>query len=315
MESNQLKKSFYKRFWWLCVILGIVVILFGGAVYNRHKKDQANRARNGALINQEDEPQTTDGERTRAFSTLELEAANQALNRGVKIDDPQGDFYQYAPGATEPSDNRPDNPNPYPIGWTDLKSVSFGADQNYFYIKYEYWDKFPKKEFAYNGDSIVSSSAGGEISFTNNEGKSDTADFHDSVYYEMNSGQNGSKSKLREPAISHLAMISPISLEPDSPSRTYSDAGMIDGGLGTDYILSAFPLRLFNFKFGDTITFSVSGESGSTIYHHEAVDSILAKRNQKSGDTIQYELGSSTYQDLGDPEKIRSEGSEKVDNK
>ena len=309
-------KTFFKRFWWLWIILGIgSLILFGGAAYDGYKKDQLNRTRNGALMNQENEPQTTDGQRTRAFTDADLVAANQALAKGVKINDSQSDFYQYAPGATEPSDNRPDNPNPYPIGWTDFKSFSFGADQNYFYVKYEYWDKFPMKEFAYNGDSIDSSLAGVELTFTNNEGKSDTADLHDSVNYEMNSGPNGSKNKLRESVISHIAMISPISLEPDSPSRTYSDAGMIDGGPGTDYILSAFPLRLFNFKFGDTITFSVSGESGSTIYHHEAVDSILAKRNQKSGDTIQYELGSSTYQDLGDPEKIRSEGSEKVDNK
>jgi len=58
-------KTFFKRFWWLWII-GLL-ILFGGAAYNGYKKDQLNRTRNGVLINQENEPQTTDGQRTRAF--------------------------------------------------------------------------------------------------------------------------------------------------------------------------------------------------------------------------------------------------------
>jgi len=130
------------------------------------------------------------------------------------------------------------------------------------------------KEFAYNGDLINSSLAGVDIAFTNNEGKSDTADLHDGVYYEMNGGPNGSKNKLREPVISHIAMISPISLEPDSPSGTYSDAGMVDGGPAQIIFYRLFLCELL-IQVCDTITFRVSGESGSTIYHHEAVDSIL----------------------------------------
>jgi len=36
------------------------------------------------------------------FTDTDLAAANQALAKGVKINDSQGDFYQYAPGVTEP---------------------------------------------------------------------------------------------------------------------------------------------------------------------------------------------------------------------
>ena len=69
------------------------------------------------------------GELTRSFTSAELQAAEKALQNGVKIDDQQNDFYKIPPGTVQP-DGRPDNPNPYPLPWTDFRSVNFGADEN-----------------------------------------------------------------------------------------------------------------------------------------------------------------------------------------
>jgi hypothetical protein len=60
-------------------------------------------------------------------------------------------------------------------------------------------------------------------------------------------------------------------------------------------------------KFGDEVTFSLATETGSSIYHHEAIDFILGDSNPKvkTGAIIKYKLGSNTYENLGIPENMR----------
>ena len=76
---------------------------------------------------------------------------------------------------------------------------------------------------------------------------------------------------------------------------------MIGGGSGYDYILGAYPLSLFNLEIGDKVTFSISTETGSAKYHHEAINFLLDQPdvNAKAGATIEYILGSNTYKNLG----------------
>ena len=71
--------------------------------------------------------------------------------------------------------------------------------------------------------------------------------------------------------------------------------GLIAGGAGQDYILSAFPLSLFGIKLGDEVLFSCATETGSKVYHHAAVDVLFGSPTSKAGATLSYVLGAGDY--------------------
>src|SRR3989304_3853110 len=154
---------------------------------------------------------------------------------------------------------RPDNPNPYPLPWTDFRSVSVGADQNYIYFEFKFWGKFPNDQMIYNGDAI--GGPGGKITsfaFTNHEGKTDSADLGGGIIYGMKEEKGG----IRDPFIGCWAMISPQGIDATSETifKINTSESMAAGGPGTDYLICAFPLKLFNLKLGDEITFDSSTE-------------------------------------------------------
>ena len=285
------KPKYFKRFWWVWIVLGIGILSFAVVTYNAIKHDQSQpKTKEGTVIS------TGKDRQGRGFTDAELAAADKALANGIRIEDPQNDWYRFPPGSMQP-DGRPDNSNPYPLGWTDFRSVSVGADENYLYFKFQFWDIFPQKVMPINGDLIHSMGAKIEsLSFINNEDKIDTADLGSGIWYvEM---QNETWVPADQGILGHDAMISPTGRDElqETIFKMLTSAGMVAGGPGFDYIFSAYPLSLFNLKSGDEITFHSSTETGSTVFHHEALDVLLDKPNSKFGETIKYRLGSNHYE-------------------
>jgi len=235
------------------------------------------------------------GEETRTFTTDELQAANIALKNGIIIEDPENDFYPIPHGTIQKEDNRPDNSDPYPIPWTDLKSVNIGADKNYLYVKSTFWGQFPNERTIYNGDLVWGSGVKlTNFKFKNKESKIDSADMSDTIRYDNEP----------IPGLLHSAMISPtITVNFELQFKTTTGEGMITGGPGFDYILAAYPLKNYDLKLGDEVTFDASSESGSDKFHHEAIDLLLDQTNSKFGKTLIYKIGSNTYSILSNPDQ------------
>lgn len=268
------------------LIVIVILILLTGCSNNGHDEELAKK--------------NEKGESPIKFSPSELELANEALSKGVRIEDPENDFYKFPKGSIQ-GDGRPDNTNPYPLNFTDLKSFSIGADENYIYIKYEFYGKFPNKIVRYNEDLIISTNAKlEEIEFTNSNGVQDSASLINDVTYVYYDGKQfgADYNPVISPCGGQMALISPDGEDETREPiyKTMSGKGLIYGGPGYDYIIGAYPLDLFGIKYGDEITFSMSTETGSSIYHHEAVDFLLGKSGEKGGDRIRYKLGSDTYE-------------------
>jgi hypothetical protein len=266
------------------IVLGIALILFllTGCVDKQSDKEKAN----------------SNEEPSRPFTTSELQKANEVLANGVRIEDPKDDFY-IIPEEVIEGDGRPNNYNPYPLGYTDMKSFTVAADETYLYLKYEFWDKFPSKLPSYEGDFIwITGPAVGEMLFYR-DGKADLAHIVTEIVY--STGPPTSDNEVwpaKKPELRHNIMMTPIGLDStgDNIPKSRTGLGMVTGGCGTDYVLSAVPLSLFGLKLGDEIIFSVADETGSAKYHHESVDLLLEEGNNKIGDKIRYKLGASTYE-------------------
>jgi hypothetical protein len=298
-------KRFSKRFWWIWAVLGIGIVILAVIIYSGFKdgtqtdgghNNQTYMTKDGILI---------DGGKdglTRPFTDTELTAANLAIANGIKIEDTQYDWYKFPVGSIQP-DGRPDNPEPYPLPWTDFRSVSVGVDQNYIYFKFQFWGEFPLGAVSYNGDLINSTGAKiTNFTFTNNEGKKDSADLGAGPWYVTM--ENNTWVPAENVRLGQGAMISPTGRDEHMETifKINTGAGMIAGGPGYDYILSAFPLSLFNLKLGDEVTFDSSTETGSKIYHHEAVDILLDKPGEKFGEVVIYKLGSDHYEIMLNPD-------------
>ncbi|HOZ89103.1 MAG TPA: hypothetical protein PK737_02600 [Bacilli bacterium] len=290
IAKNATKSIFKKRKFWLIIIIALAIILVViGKINDRKNKQYFTRQ--GFAINQ------VKDDSAKPFSDDELTAADTALNNGIKINDPKEDWYPVAKGTKQP-DGRYDNPAPYPLPWTDIKSLTIGADHKYLYVKFEFWGAFPKKSVIYNKDFISSVTAKiTNFTFTRNDGQVDYADLIQNVWYcdMQDKTQSGDK-----PMVSQLAMISPNgqSEQQEILYKTMTSKGLLEGGPGTNYLLAAYPLSLFEIKFGDEVSFSAAFEAGSTKFHHEAIDNMLEEQNAKQGNTIKYLLGSNTYEEI-----------------
>lgn len=103
-----------------------------------------------------------------------------------------------------------------------------------------------------------------------------------------------------KPMVDQIAQISPDGEdeEKDALFKTMISEGLIEGGPGTDYLLAAYPLSLFDLEFGDEVRFSAAYEVGSNKYHHEAIDVIANEPGAKNGNIIKYMLGANTYEEI-----------------
>ena len=302
----------FKRFWWIILlVITVVAVFFAIANYiqviqleeeiyelkNSYKIDGSS-TRDDSKTADTEKDKSEKGEMPEDFSNEELEKAEEAFAKGIKIDDPQNDFYKFPSNSIQP-DGRPDNSNSYPLPYTDLKSLSVGADNNYIYFKFEFWGKFPEDTPEYDNDILTGTGAKIEdFTFPGEDGYKDSAELGDGVTY-VRYLENGTFTK-GESTLGQLAMITPIGQDElmETIYETKNGKGLIYGGPNYDYIIGAYPLDLFGIDYGDVVTFSCSTETGSQIYHHECVDILLDVEDSKFGSTIEYKLGSNKYKVL-----------------
>jgi hypothetical protein len=318
MGQIQPKIQFIKRFWWIFTILGIGLLVFAFAAIKGHFHDielQKQYDKQNYQNEQQNHPQEQEitngqvvvndygtsarGEPTKAFNSSHLIAMENALSKGVKIEDAQNDWITTPDTLPE---GEIDNENPYPLPWTDIRSVSFGADDEYMYFKFQFWGNFPRNPVAYEGDLI--NGGGAQVcQMTFGPGVHDWAQLQTTLSYM----DEASTSKVAEmPRLIHEAMISPTGQRDEQLDDIYEKftrEGLIGGGADTDYLLTAYPMKLFGFKCGDTITFHLVSEFKSQKYHHVAKDYVLAVADPLAGhgERIKYVLCSNTYEKLGVP--------------
>lgn len=239
------------------------------------------------------------GEIPKKFTSTMLRRANDAFSKGIILNDPENDWYLPPEGTMQW--DKPDNPKPYPLPFTDFKSVSLGADEEYLYVKFNYYGEFPKAMPSYNGDDIFSTGAKiTEMTYVTKDDKIDSADLTNGVTYVQFTGNEKTEGyfPLDNPSTGQLAMISPSGEDKNREViyKTMDGAGFYSGGPGYDYLLSAFPLEEFGISYGDEINFSIATETGSNKWHHESIDLILDKNNSKFGAIIVWKTGSDKYE-------------------
>jgi len=299
--------SIIKRFWWIAVLIIVAIALIIGFVLTFSKKQEK------PSDNNDNEGENDEGAYTWAtkLSGTELEAAHSALSQGIKIDDPENDFYQFPVGSVQ-GDGRPDNPDPYPIPFTDLKSLALGADEQNLYVKFEYWGEFPLEAYSYEGEMIHGVGAQIEgFTFTNKFGVEDVANLAVSlIYVDKKEGQRPEEYEtLPTGRLLTSYYMTPQGVDEtlETIYETSGNTGSVFGGPGYDYIIAAYPLNLLSIEYGDEVTFGCTVETGSSTFHHEAADFILdVPENAKSGATIKYVLGSNTYENLGVEENMKT---------
>lgn len=273
----------------LIIILGIFIFSKSLASDNSQKENQDN---------EKSDNKVDKGEIPKAFTKAMLKRADDAFSNGISFDDPENDWYLPEPGTMQW--DKPDNPAPYPLPFTDLKSVSLGADEEYLYVKLVYYGEFPKKMPSYDGDDIFSTGGGIEgFRFITKEGKPDYAEIGSGVMYIQFTGDNETNGyvPLDKPTVGQLAMIFLIGQDEHGESlyKTMNGAGFIEGGPGYDYLLSAFPLSEFGVSYGQEVNLTLGIEAGSNKWHHESIDLILNENNSKSGSMIVWKLGTNEY--------------------
>ena len=248
------------------------------------------------------------GEPTEEFTPAMIERAEDAFAKGIVLDDPENDWYMFPEGSRQW--DKPDNPAPYPLSYTDLKQVKIGADEEYLYVKFIFYGNFPDKMPSYNGDDLFSTGAMIEqMTYITNEGIADSADIGNGIAYVQFTGSEKTEeySPLDKPTIGQLAMIGEEGLDEhmETIHRTQNGAGFVSGGAGYDYLMSAFPLSEFNISYGDEINFSIAVESGSNLWHHESVDLLMNENNSKFGAKIIYVLGDDKYEAILPEEEVK----------
>lgn len=292
----------------IVIIILALIFIIAGCTSKQTQENSSNENQNNLV---EQQWEIYNGQRivgelgnpnsTHAFTSSELTAAENALAIGIKIDDPQNDWVR-TPDTVTQHDSKPDNLNPYPLPWTDLNSVSVGADYEYIYFKFQFWGNIPREIVTYNGDRILG--GGYQVrQMTFGSGEYDWAQLQIGLHYTDCTNESLIATM---PQLHHEAMISPTG-ETDENGETvysiFSREGLIGGGADTDYLLAAYPLKLFNLSYGDNTTFNFGAEFTSDIYHHCAIEHLLDSGNPKAiqGATIQYTIGSDTYTNLGVP--------------
>ena len=248
------------------------------------------------------------------FTAEELQAAETALAQGVTIADPQNDFYQI-PASSVGADGRSANTKPYPLAFTDIKSVTFGADSQYFYLRIDLYGAFPDKLPYYEnsdlGKTDFITGVGGGL-FLNyfhnrNTGKDDVGSFQISISYVRTDDKEYTDQPdfLTPPLISLLNSATITNNKYPNGDTIYKitdNNGRADGGAGKDYLLGAFPFQEFGLQPGDVIEGSFGIETNSKIFDHERIDTVL-DCGWKVGEVIRYQLGANTYENLGPPNK------------
>jgi hypothetical protein len=246
------------------------------------------------------------------FSVSELKAAEDALAKGITLDDPRGDWAPISEGIQP--DGRSDNAYPYPLAFTDVRKIRIGADSKYLYLKVELDDVIPGKLVYYENpqqqktDYIASmcTNLGLGRFFNRNTGKDDAGLMQLGVSF-IEGEQNGVENpRVFEPPAVATSSFATVTGEKRNGEDVYAVSegkGSVAGGPGRNYAVGAFTLSNFGLQIGDVIEFDISMEVGSKLFHHESVD-VMLDCGYKAGETIRYRLGSDTYEKLGPPKNM-----------
>lgn len=263
----QPKKSFFKRFWWIFVILVILIVpltkTIGRFIHNNPKRPQSE-------INQIKFP-TSDVSSSNQSSLQSKSNANSniviptALENGIIFNDATGDWV--ATGYAT------DNPSYYSVDYADLKSIVVANDDQNFYIKILVNGKFPKaaSDFtAINGDQIKATSFSFVIDKTNTSVSPDI---------EVDYGLTLEGNEVKPFATYSTGATGIKQPEEKRFTNKYTDVATI-GGMGEDFAILIIPFEKTGLKKGENITFSSSIETKSNKYHHASFDT-LGSKNEK----------------------------------
>jgi hypothetical protein len=245
----------------------------------------------------------------KVFTDKELDKVNTILAKGITITDQANDWAPIQEGLQP--DGRKDNGQPYPISFTDVKSITLSADEQYLYIKTELYGVIPNdvtywQNTQYNQqDFIMGMCCNFDLaSFLNrNTGLQDQGLMQTSVFWV----KGDPRDSLINPQFVTVPILGTSSFATNSGTKDKNNEdiytmstseGRVGGGAGFDYFIGVFALKNFGLQFGDVIECDVSLEIGSKLFHHECVDVIL-DCGYKAGETIRWKIGTNTYENLG----------------
>lgn len=283
METKTLDQTIpLIRKWYFWVILLIILsglfALFMNMATNDNKK----------TVGEKKDKEQRFSSQSKRMSEEQLKAAEAAFANGITINDDKDDFMVGAEGSDAT----------YSIPKFDAKSVSFGIDDKYIYRKCTYWEVIPKSGFSINGKTDININCSTQLSIDSDQ----------NVETKWGKGQY----HLLGTNYDYINGIFFIKLFIDLPDgateeeTNYSGnpymrdnfGGMVYGGPGYNYYLSAWPLSKLRLQTGTAITISQETEVGSTgSKTHLAVDPVPHTKGQdKDGPIIKYILGENHYQ-------------------
>lgn len=218
-----------------------------------------------------------------------LEKANAALANGVTLTDPKDDFM-----ITESNDEKinPEKASPYRLPEFDVKSLQFGADQEYFYYKVTYYAPTTKGVVRVNRDRIQG--YGSNFDVIDDSGVI-TAVLHTSA---------GWWPVVGIPINGTFYSTGPTGVVwPENArfSKEKNTDSKMAGGAGTDYQLGRFPLKTLGLTYGSKMNFDVEMEGGSDKYSHAFADAFLG--TGKSPAIITWTIGTTNYSISSIPEE------------
>lgn len=188
-----------------------------------------------------------------------VKKANIALAAGPTISDPQNDFL-----SKELLGKEMDLVEPYRFSYADIKSLNVGMDDEFFYYKVTLWGRIPSKPGNVNGD--YSQSVGPQLSLMNERG----------VIQATLAAEFGWMPKLHIFSMNTWYTTDPTGIVwPENERMKFQKFdSKVYGGVGTDYIMGAFPLEKLNFDIGKTAYLAFPMESGSEQHSHASVDHL-----------------------------------------
>lgn len=212
-----------------------------------------------------------------------IQEANAAFEKGITIDDAKNDFVMLGVIDEIPRDYS-QVVSDYKKDYLDIRSVSLGADEKYLYYKYTFYGMIPKTADYAGSDPIVSFGAKAEL--VDNSGKEIGGMDIDFGYVPI----------VKIPSLNESYFYGPTGIEwPESARYTgQGNDGRVYGGGGTNYIMGAFPLSVWNLKYGSTIGIRFPMEVESAKFTHAAMD--ILQGSGKSPGIITWTLGTNTYQ-------------------
>jgi hypothetical protein len=300
----QPQKSFFKRFWWVGII--IVICIIGFFIYSnqQQKNEDAEKERQKQAQIKNDQTNQNQGYQyvDPLMTAAQLEKANLVLAMGVTIDDPENDF-AVSPVGPVGLDGKTDNPQGYQLHWNDIKKVTLGADQENFYIRYDFYGTIPTTMVTVTGDDIKSIACNiGLSKFTTTSGTTDEGMWQVGLMFAQQRGDDSKDESVGYDVITPRIGLTSIATPTPTQDKygetmyaTSSSDGAVSGGAGSDYIIALFPLANLRVAPGTDITFDIGVETNSRTYHHSSIDPLLDFGSAKSGKIITYILGSNTY--------------------